>query len=1268
MYGTHTPRLRSAFPSTPQSTPPSQRQYDEYRGSRPLPAQPVKQPVQSSSADSTQPLIPFELIDAPTQRLLIVAGYGILTALRLVDYWKVSDDLDSTWLFLKWVSIDFTALFILPTFRIPWLEWGFSTTLTAFLLHAVMNVFLMFHIPIPVGAWLAALVKIAYDRELAISERRVNPSDIIHNASLILGKQIIQILPEGSAVLNPDRIPLCLDATTTSIDLPIRINQTSPILMELLRIDPETQETELITINAKTARQMKRQADKLHSKSDTSSPRTLHFPTKKTGVYQLQRVVDESKLEVQKRAFDTVVPSCPEASIIADTTDKCAGDVSDLLLKVSGLPPFKVKYSKAINNHESSSHFQTIQPEDLLSPLNMQQPSSTLVDARNPQVDWAKPVEVSVPINELMGTTGTWSYTVEEVQDASGNIVVYKIDHESSKSRRALAKGQQQDIWVHQRPKISVSGCDSQNPLKTPQGAKAKFPLELSHLRALSEEDLPLAIEYGFTPQADGITPAQTVESMVVSNTKPPPMIREPGFYSLQSVRSKFCTGTVVEPASCQLLNPPRPNVALASEDVADVCAGNPVGLSVDLDLTGTPPFQVRYTILHDGQLQPKTAKFEGSRGHLDLIPMSAGSYVYEFRELIDDVYGPISLKDNGLILTQNVKPAASARFNIYHRQETVCLGSSITAEISLVGEAPWTLDYELVHQGKRDRRSIIVDSDRFELTTEDFHQGGWYSIVLTSITDKSKCKRSLNEEMKFEVRSEQAKAKFGDIDGLYSIVALEGKSISLPIRLQGIQPWTVTLIHSKEGGQNSETTHRLKDRNSVVTVREPGTYQLVGVHDTCPGIVDIDANAFTVSWIDRPNLTVKGGNLSEESNRVFRKPDVCEGEEDQLRLLMTGNAPYEIGYSHQQKPAKGAGFVQNKKISAAIGTATVHMDTSRPGDNEYRFNSISDNLYDHNSKKFNPLLLRQRVNPLPTARFEQPGKTYGYCTNEATGSETIPIVLEGQAPFSIEVGITHHGSQRPEIMKLKVPTNRFDWSFARENLDLGTHSLNIRKVQDSKGCERHVDHDTSSVRILVSDVPAITSLESQTDYCVGEHISFSLSGLPPFEIFYRFQGHNRKAVVSSSHNPTFRRIAEQPGEFTITALSDNASGKCRAEKNITKVIHPMPTVKMSKGRTSIVDIHEGGEAELLFEFTGSPPFEFTYTRSENPSPSKGGKKGGKPVVLETRSEKSWEYEKRIRASDAGVYEVTAIKDRYCSFSKNGAGKGSGSSQKLLQQ
>jgi nucleoporin POM152 len=98
--------------------------------------------------DASSPLVPFHVIDAPSQRLYVMAFYMALNAWRTYEYWMSSDELDSTWLFLKWISIDGVFLFGLPALRIPWLEWSFSTTLAIYLLHAVANIFLMFRIPV----------------------------------------------------------------------------------------------------------------------------------------------------------------------------------------------------------------------------------------------------------------------------------------------------------------------------------------------------------------------------------------------------------------------------------------------------------------------------------------------------------------------------------------------------------------------------------------------------------------------------------------------------------------------------------------------------------------------------------------------------------------------------------------------------------------------------------------------------------------------------------------------------------------------------------------------------------------------------------------------------------------------------------------------------------------------------------------------------------------------------------------------------------------
>jgi nucleoporin POM152 len=331
-------------------------------------------------------------------------------------------------------------------------------------------------------------------------------------------------------------------------------------------------------------------------------------------------------------------------------------------------------------------------------------------------------------------------------------------------------------------------------------------------------------------------------------------------------------------------------------------------------------------------------------------------------------------------------------------------------------------------------------------------------------------------------------------------------------------------------------------------------------------------------------------------------------------------------------------------------------MDTSKSGSYEYVFSELSDGLYEHDSRIFMPLALTQKVNKKPSAHFVKPGQSYKYCKEELSGDEIIAVRLEGVPPFHLEIDIKHQSSSRPDTIKLpNINTNLYEFRIPHQHLSLGMHHVSVRKVRDANGCQQKTEYGAPNVQVQVYDVPTIYPLESKVDYCVGERISYTLSGTAPFEVFYNFEKVQRKA---KSPTTTFRRIAEKPGTFTITSIADKAS-ECKASTDITKIIHEMPSVKISKGRQLEVDIHEGGEAEILFEFWGTPPFEFTYTRSTN------AKRGHKSQVLETRHDVSYEHSKTIQSSQEGTYEVVAIKDKFCSFStQKGDGK---SSQKLLQ-
>lgn len=378
------------------------------------------------------------------------------------------------------------------------------------------------------------------------------------------------------------------------------------------------------------------------------------------------------------------------------------------------------------------------------------------------------------------------------------------------------------------------------------------------------------------------------------------------------------------------------------------------------------------------------------------------------------------------------------------------------------------------------------------------------------------------------------------------------------------------------------------------------------------------------------------------------------------------GTPPYEVKYVQSLKPDHGSRSVRNHQLNVPLGVATIKMETTQAGLCEYKFTELGDYNYDHDPRKYSPVVVEQRINPRPSARFNRPGATYKFCQDEGQGEEVIPMTFTGVPPFWLEVEISHHSSAKPESLEFSdIPSEAYNLRIPHRRLHLGHSNIYIRKVRDARGCQSRspIDPTTGRVHISVHLAPSILPLDDRTNVCVGDHLSFALTGSAPFNIFYTFEGKERKATVSGN---TFRRLAEKPGLFTINSLKDSASD-CKAilspdeTASLQRRIHQLPSVRVSKGRESVVDIHEGGEAEILFEFTGTPPFAFTYTRSTN------AEKGKKQTVIETHAAKSWEYSMRIKASEEGTYEVTSIKDAYCGFSKEGGAEGKVEGIKRLQ-
>jgi nucleoporin POM152 len=879
-----------SFQSSSGSTQPS------LRSATGTPRTPLSSAIPTSSRPG--PVISTELIDASAQRATVVLVYALLVGWKLYDWLQlVENDTEPTWMWLKWMLLDFAFLFGVPELRIPWLELSRPFVLTVYFGHVIFDWMLAFNVGVPWQAWLLAFVRVFFERELAIQEHNVRVSNILQNSSLIMGKQVITILPEGSAVLNPEAKPFCLGGDVKRVFVPIVFNATVPEHVELIRTDLESGKEETVSLSGKQIKEIRHHASRERAEQETALV-NFDFAVTKPGAYRLGKVLDEYKLEVQRAGPQTLVVPCPKARV-ADTTgsaDRCIGDLSDLALEVEGTPPLKIVYSRTVNGKDHSFHFQSLQPDGYQSPILAGQQSLAVTLASDQDVSWAQAQKVTVGLNESMSNAGDWQYAIDEVHDVFGNSVKYTPAAEEVDAK-ARSKHLLRNFIVHGRPTLRMARCDLQNPIKIPSGSSASLPVKFE-LPGRGAADSGYGLTWQFSP-LDTLTSTgdhgseSVVKEFKARSGNDLPKVSAPGLYTLKSVSAGGCEGEVQEPSSCLLINPLQPSMTVRSEEIPDTCAGNSIGRRFDIELTGTPPFEVRYDVYENGQLDAHKFVAQGSRHQIEAIPRLAGHHKIVFKQIDDAVYKGIRLKDDDkFVFEQDVRPPARALILSTTGDQNACLGESVNVDVRLFGEAPYTLEWELVHDGKRTQhRADNIYETVYSIKTEALTKGGEYTLALTGIQDKTGCRNFLQDDVRISVRRQRPRAAFAAIDGKRSTRILEDSKVNLPVRLTGDGPWKISYRNLNESAGLVQKT--LKKTNDVIDVKLPGTYEIVEVEDRqCSGTADESASTFEVDWFSRPQMdVVRTERLDEGKGGTFVKQDVCEGDIDSFELGLTGKS-----------------------------------------------------------------------------------------------------------------------------------------------------------------------------------------------------------------------------------------------------------------------------------------------------------------------------------------------------------------------------------------
>lgn len=1210
-----------------------------------------------------KPLISNDVLDIPTQRIVMLSIFTIIQAYKLYDLILLKTGLPVTGLLLtnsrfnfisKYVLIDSLFLYFLPSFKIPKLTFRPVVVLIQILLVTSTTVILSNDQSFPVISLLVGIWTRATTKELSLTGGSVNHRKVLDSSNHFKGAHTIKILPENTGMLNPFHDSFCLpmDETAISLEIPIRINSTSAIeFIQLEFRDLYTNNVELwnLTNNDLTK-------NVIYGNNEDKI-RYFNLPLNKVGFYELKKIVDENKFSLRLYRSQLIISHCPIAIISGKgTKDRCVGDSDEVNIQVSGVPPLQLRYTKKINDQIYSFTDSSLQPEYFESPLlsNSKFYSQKYVE----DLKWARIYSVNVDLQSNIHELGEYSYSVDQIVDGLGNVIDF-----SQTNPKLLEKyGLTYNFIGHDLPHVYLD-----DKFNSKSVTKRSILLKVEN----TNTDTPYVAKFRFQNDKGKI------ESFyhTFDNSNEEILVENPGTYILESVQSKVCPGIIAGKSRILITRPVPPQVSIKSSPIIDQCVGQ-VGLNFDLTFTGVPPFYYNAKIfkLEDGEYKLHDIKkftSSGTRNQFSYSPIIEGHYEIVFDKLSNTLFtDEINLKpvsDYTFKTSMRVKPGAKIKFQ---HDVRLCLGGQNKVPLEFTGEPPFSLSYDILETSTNSRASYTLEdisSHHYEIITPKFEIGGDYIVSLISVTDSSGCIVGLSgSDLKIQVRRDVPSVLFNLLDSSNEIKITEGSVAELPLRLSGESPFTVKYQHLDHNGDilgNFETKFSSIYKTSLKVTKE-GSYKLLSVNDqTCEGRIS-EHDTFHVKFLEKPSFIVSEHNkMSKIKNNYFVKEPVCKNIEESFDLLLKGSPPFVVNY----ELLLPNGQITTKSIQVATKYASLKLPNDQHGDYIITIKGLYDSHYTEKKLakinfKNQVVNIKQTVKPLPMVEFFEKGKIYRTCLaniDQPALLDRIPLrFLDGEGPFSISFSIYHESTSKTDYLTLgNVTHDTFDFKKLYKDLKLGNHIVTIEKVIDANYCICEKISEKNHILITITDVPKISLLDPSIEYCVGDYVAYQLGGMAPFTIKYRFNDIPLKSVEPSFQ---FVRVASDPGTISIESIQDFSSqctvnftkeGMESEYEKLSLIIHPIPSVTVSQGDWVVEDIHEGDQAEVIFSFEGTPPFSLTYIRSEETENGQGKRKFD---VIETHKVSDiYAYEYRVVTSLQGTYEAIEVSDAFCSAQNN---------------
>lgn len=1168
------------------------------------------------------PLIPQSFLDSGLQRLVAVLLFVLLQAYKAYDLLVLrtagSEGTVVTGPQLafvaKYVVAEAAFVYTLPLFRIPLLTFKPSVVLLQVLVLLAITALLACILISPVLGAVVATWRYAFDTEVTLANEQVHPRDVYDISLHFKGRYTIKYLPDALARLDPWHEHFCfLDAP---VHLPVAINATDVALVELIHTSWNGESRLQNYTGAALRRLLVR--DPLAELGARGTLQRNHIyaelPAPTPGVYKLGRVQDSRGFGIRVHRAAVLVPVCPSAKLTPTLPDQCVGSPGNVLVVVLGVPPLWVEYSVAIEGREEAV-LQVAVAASPQSPLAAAVNVLALAAAHKGTWEWAERTQNVLPLECLLLRPGSHQVRVVLVVDGVGNRFAYN------------PRSADGDILVefnaHALPEVRL--VDPRPGVPVAAGNRKTLVFDVVGGFKRSDEPYTVTVASG----SDNTTFEHVFDG---SSTLPV----GPGVYTLVLARTRFCGAHVVLSSLVEVKLSPPIVVEVASLPVVDACVGT-TAYSFTFDLTGTPPFEIDYTVARQGGLPVKHTLSINLNHHVfDFKPPAAGVYTVTLQQA-HNLFYPQGVPIVGHSYKTDFRQPL--KIGVLPRTQEICFNTSAQVTIGVEGAGPFDIRYALESpSGARREETVRSDGTQVVVDTPCLRSSGRYKIELVSAVDSRGCAATLAPPVAgILVHPPVVPLLFRQQEFQIAMGSVAHVPLQLAEPRSAARIGNVVYTFTDTAGTVSTHTAQVGSLSSGFRVDKAGVYTLVSFEQNgCPGTAHL---LVEVLYFPRPQV---------EAVPVPQR--FCQGAKHSLEWRVQGAAPVQVAYEvvHAQQLALFAATASN-------GRVVVEAALDSPGSYLYRVTSLSDARYRQSPAS---AVVEYTVDALPEARLD--GGEYTACrlsVDLPSQLDPLPLVLTGQPPFQVEVAVVS-GSRRTPHMLSGLLAGQQHGVYTHllvdvyRGLETGVHRVEVVLVSDANGCR---GSGSGRATIRITEVPGMVLSPKRLEphlsavgpaYCVGEHIHYALSGEPPFQVHYAFAGKQQVAELG----PEFTRLAAAPGRLEVTALLDS-SGGCTvnytwpeheaAARQLALVVHPLPLVTVLQGDIVEVDIHQGDMTEVLFQFEGTPPFTLTYVRLVE--------EGRRHRVVERQVvENIQEHSHTIVATLEGTYEAVEVRDRYC--------------------